>query len=72
MPDGGVTSYDYDAAGQLRTIEDPAGGVTTLTYDDQPGLATEVETRDQIAATAARRCERAGSPERSHGSTAGR
>ncbi len=32
-PDGGVTTYTYDALNRLISLTDPKGGVTTFTYD---------------------------------------
>jgi RHS repeat-associated protein len=40
---GQVTSYLYDAHRRLETIINPAGDRTTLTYDDNGNVATEVD-----------------------------
>ncbi len=39
-PDGGTTSYSYDAADRLISVANPQGQVTSLSYDlIEPALA---------------------------------
>ena len=42
---GGVTSYTYDAVGNVLSITDPMGFVTSYTYtaDNQQATATDAE-----------------------------
>ncbi len=45
--DGGITAYDYDAAGQLITTTLPNGVVSVNLYDDA-GRLIQIEHRDGL------------------------
>jgi RHS repeat-associated protein len=43
-PDGGVTSYEYDSAGDVAQVTDPLGQVTRYTYDNLGRELTQTQT----------------------------
>jgi YD repeat-containing protein len=51
LPDGRHVSYSYDTAGNLATVTDLRGGVTSYTYDSGHRLLTDVDPNGHTVAT---------------------